>query len=518
VSSIDNGPPQAVAQHGSVRVITLNRPERRNVIDIPDRTALLERLREAFSDPGTRSVVLTGAGRIFCAGGDITSMDADPMTLNHRLGLAGELARLLTDAPVPLVVAVNGGAYGLGLSIAMACDVVVADEGARFASSFGRLGLVADTGLAWSLTQRVGRTRARELILSSRTVPVDEAHRLGMVDHVVPVDGLLERAMRVAEHFAAQSSPMVAATREMFADPQFSLDSVLRHEKTTQLRLLAGNDFSEGRAAFSEGLTPTFTDTHGRATVMTIQLSGLLAGKVAVVTGGAQGLGLSMAQAFHNAGAKVVIGDLDGRRAAEAAADLGTEDVAAGVACDVVDAGAVQALIDTAVERFGSLDVYVNNAGITRDATMRTMAEDDFDAVINVHLKGCWNGTRLASAVMREQKSGAIVNISSLSGKVGMVGQTNYSAAKAGIVGMTKAAAKEMAHHGVRVNAIQPGLIRSAMTEAMPQKAWDQKMSEIPMGRPGEPDEVASVALFLASDLSSYMTGAVLEVTGGRFM
>lgn len=251
---------------------------------------------------------------------------------------------------------------------------------------------------------------------------------------------------------------------------------------------------------------------------MTIQNTGLLAGKVAVVTGGAQGLGLSMARTFHEAVAKVVIGDLDGRRAAEAAAELGSGEEAVGVACDVVDAAAVQSLVDAAEHRFGSLDVFVNNAGITRDATMRNMSEDDFDAVINVHLKGCWNGTRLASAVMREQRSGAIVNISSLSGKVGMVGQTNYSAAKAGIVGMTKAAAKEMAHHGVRVNAIQPGLIRSAMTEAMPQRAWDQKMSEIPMGRAGEPDEVASVALFLASDLSSYMTGTVLEVTGGRFM
>ena len=242
----------------------------------------------------------------------------------------------------------------------------------------------------------------------------------------------------------------------------------------------------------------------------------LLTDKIAVVTGGAQGLGLAMAREFVAAGAKVVIGDLDGDRAHEAAEGLDGE--AVGLACDVVDAAQVQALIDAAVERWGRIDVFVNNAGITRDATMRKMSEDDFESVISVHLKGCWNGTRLAAAVMREQKSGAIVNISSLSGKVGMVGQTNYSAAKAGIVGMSKAAAKEMAHHGVRVNAIQPGLIRSAMTEAMPQKAWDQKMVEIPMQRAGEPDEVAKVALFLASDLSSYMTGTVLEVTGGRFM
>ncbi|KAB2344465.1 3-oxoacyl-ACP reductase FabG [Actinomadura rudentiformis] len=244
----------------------------------------------------------------------------------------------------------------------------------------------------------------------------------------------------------------------------------------------------------------------------------LLPGKTAVITGGAQGIGLAIAEAFVKEGAKVVLGDLNLDAAEAAAKELGGPDVAQAARCDVTSASDVQALVHSAPEAFGSLDVMVNNAGITRDATMRTMTEDQFDQVIDVHLKGTWHGTRTAAAVMREQKSGAIVNISSLSGKVGMVGQTNYSAAKAGIVGMSKAAAKELAHHGVRVNVIQPGLIRSAMTEAMPQKAWDQKMAEIPMRRAGEPDEVAGVALFLASGLSSYMTGTVLEVTGGRFM
>src|SRR5689334_11403131 len=244
----------------------------------------------------------------------------------------------------------------------------------------------------------------------------------------------------------------------------------------------------------------------------------LLKDQTAVITGGAQGLGLAMVRTFAAHGARVVIGDLDGDGARAAAASVGSPDCALGVACDVTDAGAVQCLLDTAVAHFGPLGVVVNNAGITRDATMRTMTEDQFDQVIAVHLKGCWNGTRLAAKMMRKQKAGAIVNISSLSGKVGMVGQTNYSAAKAGIIGLTKAAAKEMAHHGVRVNAIQPGLIRSAMTEAMSQKVWDSKMAEIPLQRAGEPEEVASVALFLASPMSSYMTGTVLEVTGGRFM
>jgi 3-oxoacyl-[acyl-carrier protein] reductase len=244
----------------------------------------------------------------------------------------------------------------------------------------------------------------------------------------------------------------------------------------------------------------------------------LLDGQSAVITGGAQGIGFAIAQRYIAEGARVVLGDLDLAATETAVEKLGGADVARAVCCDVTKADEVEALVNTAVTELGALDIMVNNAGITRDATMRTMTEEQFDQVIAVHLKGTWNGTRKAAAIMRENKRGAIVNISSLSGKVGLPGQTNYSAAKAGIVGLTKAAAKEVAHHGVRVNAIQPGLIRSAMTEAMPQRIWDAKLAEVPMARAGEPSEVASVALFLASDLSSYMTGTVLEVTGGRFM
>jgi 3-oxoacyl-[acyl-carrier protein] reductase len=241
----------------------------------------------------------------------------------------------------------------------------------------------------------------------------------------------------------------------------------------------------------------------------------LLTDQTAVITGGAQGLGYAIAERFIAEGARVVLGDLDLAATEAAAKQLGS-DVALAVRCDVTKADDVDALVTAAVEHFGGLDIMVNNAGITRDATMRKMTEEQFDEVIDVHLKGTWNGTKAAAAIMRENKRGAIVNMSSISGKVGLVGQTNYSAAKAGIVGMTKAAAKELAHLGVRVNAIQPGLIRSAMTEAMPQRIWDQKLAEVPMGRAGEPAEVANAALFLASDLSSYMTGIVLEVTGGR--
>ncbi len=243
----------------------------------------------------------------------------------------------------------------------------------------------------------------------------------------------------------------------------------------------------------------------------------LLTGQTVVVTGGARGLGYAIAELFIAEGAQVVVGDVDLAATEAAAKELGS-DSALAVRCDVTRGDEVDALVGAAVEHFGGLDIMVNNAGITRDATIRKMTEEQFDEVIAVHLKGTWNGTKAAAAIMRENKRGAIVNMSSISGKVGLMGQTNYSAAKAGIVGMTKAAAKELAHLGVRVNAIQPGLIRSAMTEAMPQHIWDQKLAEVPMGRAGEPAEVAKAALFLASDLSSYITGTVIEVAGGRYI
>ena len=239
----------------------------------------------------------------------------------------------------------------------------------------------------------------------------------------------------------------------------------------------------------------------------------MLEGRVAVVTGAGQGIGLEIGRVLTAHGARVSLADIDGDACARAAAELPG---AIGVACDVTDADDVDRLVATSAEQLGGLQVMVNNAGITRDATLRKMEVEDFDAVIAVHLRGSWLGTRAAAAHMRDNGGGAIVNMSSISGKIGTRGQTNYSAAKAGIVGLTKAAAKELGHVGVRVNAVQPGLIRTPMTEAMPGEAFRSREAEIPLGRAGEPEDVANAVLFLASDLAAYITGVVLEVAGGR--
>jgi 3-oxoacyl-[acyl-carrier protein] reductase len=248
----------------------------------------------------------------------------------------------------------------------------------------------------------------------------------------------------------------------------------------------------------------------------------LLDNQVAVITGAAQGIGYAIAATLHEHGAHVVIADLDAELATAAARQLmaGSHGPAGatGVRCDVTDEDGMRALVESTVTRHGGLHVFVNNAGITRDKTLRKMTSEQFRSVIDVHLYGAWLGTKYAAEAMRPAQRGAIVNISSISGKVGMFGQTNYSAAKAGMIGLTKASAKELARDGIRVNAIQPGLVRTPMTEAVPADVFAAKLAEIPLGRAGEPAEIGSVALFLASDLSSYVTGAVVEVAGGRHL
>ncbi|WP_433377882.1 3-oxoacyl-ACP reductase FabG [Streptosporangium sp. CA-115845] len=245
----------------------------------------------------------------------------------------------------------------------------------------------------------------------------------------------------------------------------------------------------------------------------------LLDGRSAIVTGSAQGIGLAIASVLARHGAAIVVSDINAEGARSAAADLEARGHrAVAVPCDVTDEDAVDALVNTCHETFGTVDVMVNNAGVTRDSTMAKMTLENFKTVVDVHLTGAWLGTRAAGRVMRAQGRGSIVNISSISGKVGNFGQTNYSAAKAGIVGLTKAAARELARYDVRVNAIQPGLVRTAMTAAMPPEVLARMVADIPLGRIGEPEDIAKAVLFLSSDLSGFITGTVTEVAGGRNM
>ena len=242
----------------------------------------------------------------------------------------------------------------------------------------------------------------------------------------------------------------------------------------------------------------------------------LLDGKVAIVTGGAQGIGLAIAEQLLGSGAAVMIADVGADLAHEGARNLNAGDRIAAQRCDVTTIADTEALVQACLARFGRLDILVNNAGITRDAYIAKMSEADFDAVVGVSLKGAWLGTRAVSTLFREQKSGCIVNMSSLAGKSGNPGQTNYSSAKAGLIGLTKASAKELGPSNVRVNAVMPGLIKTAMTLAMKPEVWQAKEREVPMQRAGTPEEVASVVVFLASPLASYVNGAVIEVSGGR--
>lgn len=242
----------------------------------------------------------------------------------------------------------------------------------------------------------------------------------------------------------------------------------------------------------------------------------MLAGQAAIVTGAAQGLGLAIAQALVEQGASVLLADVNAAQAQQAAESLNVGGRAIASGCDVTKASDHDMLVQTCLEKFGRIDILVNNAGVTRDSYIAKMSEDAFDAVLNVSLKGAWLGTKAVATLFREQKGGSIINVSSLSGKIGNPGQTNYSAAKAGMIGLTKAAAKELGPSNVRVNAVMPGLIRSAMTLGMKPEIFAAKEREVPMARAGEPHEVAGAVVFLCSDLASYVNGAVIEVTGGR--
>jgi 3-oxoacyl-[acyl-carrier protein] reductase len=243
----------------------------------------------------------------------------------------------------------------------------------------------------------------------------------------------------------------------------------------------------------------------------------LLEGHCAVVTGAAQGIGCAIAGLYACHGAAVVIADIN-ESAAHAVArsieELGG--AARGIKADVRVEQDHQRLVDSAVGWYGRLTIMVNNAGAPSSSAILDMSEEQFESVIDVHLRGAWLGTRAAARVMCSQGRGSIINMSSISGKVGIAGQTNYSAAKAGVVGMTKAAARELGEYGIRVNSILPGTIRTERTAQLPAENWAAKIADVPLRREGTPEEVAGVALFLASDLSSYVSGAAIEVAGGR--
>ena len=242
----------------------------------------------------------------------------------------------------------------------------------------------------------------------------------------------------------------------------------------------------------------------------------LLEGKTAVVTGAAQGLGEAIARAFVDQGAQVVLADLDADSAAAAAEGISGR--AIGVACDVTRPDDVEALVERAVTEYGSLDVLVNNAGIMRNCALEDATLADFRDLVDVHLQGAWLGIKYAAPAMRAVGGGSIVNMSSIGGKAGLAGQTNYSSAKAGVIGLTKAAAKELAVDGIRVNAILPGIIETAMARQLSPEDLAQRATDIPLGRLGQPSEIADAAVYLASGMASYVTGAMLEVSGGRFM
>ena len=244
------------------------------------------------------------------------------------------------------------------------------------------------------------------------------------------------------------------------------------------------------------------------------------AGKTAVVTGGSRGLGRAICLELAKGGANVVLCYAGNEAAAgetvAACEALGAKALA--VRCDVARADEVKALMNAAVQAFGRIDILVNNAGITRDDLLMMMKETDFDAVINANLKGTFLCMKAVSRLMMKQRYGRIVNLSSVVGLRGNAGQVNYAASKAGVIGMTKSLAKELASRGVTVNAVAPGFIDTDMTAAMPQAAREATLASIPMGRMGAPEDVARAVAFLSSDEAAYVTGQVLAVDGGMAM
>jgi 3-oxoacyl-[acyl-carrier protein] reductase len=240
-----------------------------------------------------------------------------------------------------------------------------------------------------------------------------------------------------------------------------------------------------------------------------------LAGKVAVVTGGSRGIGAAISRELARAGAKVAVNCRSGQEAAEeVAAEVG----GAAFRGDVADPGEAQALIEQVEAQLGDVDLLVNNAGVTRDTLIARMTDEDWEVVIDTNLRGTFNTSRAVARKMLRRRAGAIVNLTSVVGLHGNPGQANYAASKAGIIGLTKALARELGSRGVRVNAVAPGYIDTELTRVLPEQARNAILANTPLGRLGEPEDVAAAVRFLCSDDAAYVTGEVLLVDGGLGM
>jgi len=246
----------------------------------------------------------------------------------------------------------------------------------------------------------------------------------------------------------------------------------------------------------------------------------MLKGKTAVVTGASRGIGKAVALRLGRAGANLVLNYRSSDEAMDTFLEaLEKENIkAVKVKGDVSNSDDAKKLMNTAKEVFGSLDILVNNAGITKDKLIIQMKEEDFDSVIRINLKGSYNCIKHAAKIMIKQRSGKIVNMASVVGLIGNAGQINYSASKAGVIGMTKSAARELAARNINVNAVAPGFIETDMTKNLVEKAGEGMISGIPLGRLGLPEDVAEAVAFLASDAAAYVTGQVLNVDGGMVM
>ncbi|MDF2719265.1 MAG: 3-ketoacyl-ACP reductase [Paenibacillus sp.] len=246
----------------------------------------------------------------------------------------------------------------------------------------------------------------------------------------------------------------------------------------------------------------------------------MLEGKVALVTGASRGIGRAIAIGLAEAGADVVVNYAGSEQAAEEVVrhieSLGRRSFK--VKADVASSVEVEEMVKQTIDRFQKIDIMVNNAGITRDNLIMRMKEEEFDQVINTNLKGVFNCIKAVTRPMMKQRSGKIINISSVVGVLGNAGQANYVAAKAGVIGLTKSAARELASRNIAVNAVAPGFIETDMTDKLTQEQRDSMMQQIPFARLGQPEDIARVVRFLASDDSAYMTGQTLHVDGGMYM